>query len=425
MTLEKASVQEKSIEDVRFRATDAAVSLYEKTFGINPENAEAVREIFDEFFREQVEKTELVESKKYGVSYLHSEITAGDLAKRLYQRSGRVLPELKSPEKDLGEDKPHDEYIFSSFFSPKNPSALFVFFEQGLNQLVRELPKAMEHLERGEEPPKYAVHYVGTPTRDIGHITSDFVDELNKRNAFEVFGDMYSELVNAHAEPQGQVVLRGISMGAPFAIETANKLLAEGSGTQDVERIDKPRIFVRIDTPPSQDANTPERRRWQVQTGFVVDGIKGLLNDSMSRASANPFSGSLVEELKPFLASKGIHEEMAPEDERLKKRAIKKVADDFFKGIPIPEELKVTEVIGTSDTTMFLPFSEAKREVKDAAAAQRSEFGGSLGENIISEDGNRRTFAISTSHALPNTTPTNLGRLDRAAKLVAKLKKAT
>lgn len=411
------------LESVRFRATDAAVELYEKTFGKDQETSESVHTLFDEFFREQVERTELVESKKYNVSYLHSAVDVGELAKRIYQRLGKKLSSLTSPEEEPGENKPHDEYIFSSFFSPRNPSALFVFFEQGLNQLVRELPKAIEHLERGEEPPKYIVHFVGTPTRDIGHITPEFVENLKNRNAFEVFGDMYSELIRTHAKPQGQIVLRGISMGAPFAIETAKKLLDEGIGTQDAERIDKPRVFVRIDTPPSQDTNTPNRRRWQVQAGFVIDGIKGLLSDPMSRASANPFAGSLVEELKPILASKGIREEMANKDAKLKKEAIQKVADDFFEGVPIPEGLKVTEVIGTSDATMFLPFSELKQQVKASVEAQRNEFGGSLGENIISEGGNRRTVAVAMSHAMPNVTKTTLGRLDRAAKLITDLKK--
>ena len=58
-------------------------------------NSDEVQEIFNEFFREQVEKTELVFSEKYDVSYLHCEITAGNFAKRLYEKMRGPLPDLK------------------------------------------------------------------------------------------------------------------------------------------------------------------------------------------------------------------------------------------------------------------------------------------------------------------------------------------
>src|SRR3989338_7050782 len=95
MSLEKPVSKDTALEHIRFRATDAAVAMYEKAFGKNTENAEAVQEIFNEFFREQVEKTELVFSEKYDVSYLHCEITAGNFAKRLYEKMRGPLPDLK------------------------------------------------------------------------------------------------------------------------------------------------------------------------------------------------------------------------------------------------------------------------------------------------------------------------------------------
>ena len=421
-------LDEKRIEDIRFKATDAAVRTFEKAFKGDKniaEKSKAVRAIMNEFFKQQVENIELFPSQKHGVSFLHSAIDVGEMAKKLYARKeyGGSLPQLRpAPEGDTKRihEQRHDSFIFSSFISPKNPSALFVFFEQGLNELVRQLPGAIEDIRKGIEPAKHIFHYVGTPTRDIGHITPDFVDSLKGGKAFEVFGDMYAELVQKYATAGGEILLRGISMGAPFALETAKKLKADKAVTQNLDEArvtGVPHLSIRVDTPPSQNNTQTLPPEWQIWAGFGIDGVLGFLNDPMTRASSNPLTGSVVEELKPILERKGIKEEMSPEDELLKKTAIKEVINTLYKGTPVPADLKVTEVIGTEDFTMFLPLSPQKSAFTAKVEKQRSEHTGSLGERRTSEKfSDRRTVGVNMGHVIPNITPTVLRRLKRTTE---------
>src|SRR6185295_10372971 len=111
------------------------------------------------------------------------------------------------------------------------------------------------------------------------------------------FGELYAELVQETTKGAGQISFRGISMGAPFALETAKKLLANKLVTQDRNDKTLPHLAIRIDTPPSQNDTQTLPRRWQVPFGFALDGLGGFLRDPMTRASGNPLTGNVVENL--------------------------------------------------------------------------------------------------------------------------------
>ena len=416
--------ERRSLPEIHAPAIEAAVGAFAKAFkgekGLRGKET-SVRRIFEEFFREQVAQTELVESSRYGVRYLHSAVDSAEIAKALYRRYTGFEPRTYT---DRGTKKvQNDEFIFSSFFNPRNPSALFVFFEQGLNHLVRELPDAIGSLKRGEEPEHHVIHYVGTPTRDIGRMTARFAEAMEDGGAFNTFGDLYAELVRSIAskDTPRSVTLRGISLGAPFALKTAEHLIADGTLSQESGETRKPgvpRLIVRIDTPPSQNETHSLPRALQTPLGYTVAGIQSFFTDPMTRASANPFVGQVVEELMPHLELRGIHEEMHKEQKASKEKAIARVLAEFYAGIPVPPGLKVTEVVGLDDMTMFLPFSRSKREAHAAAAVQREVYGGTLGERIVSDDPKRRTFGINATHTIPNLTPTVLKRLHRAAEAI-------
>jgi hypothetical protein len=416
----RKGLEKRKTEDIRFPAADAAARTYEKAFageeGLS-EQVTAVKEIFREFFEEQALRSELFRSSKRDAAFLHSAIDSAVLAKKLYERAAGSLPPLAAREGGAR----HQEYIFSSFFSPKNPSALYVFFEQGVNQLVRELPAAFEAIGQGKEPEPHIVHYLGSPTRDLGHVSPGFVRSLEQESAFDVYGELYAELVERDVAKGDEVVFRGISLGAPQALAAAKALVEAGALSQDRDA-DAPHLAIRIDTPPAENQTQSLPASVQVPAGFALDGIKALLSDPMSRASANPFTGSVVEDLKPLLAKQGISEEMSDADIALKKQAIQAVFDDFYKGYPVPEGLKVTEVLGTKDTTMLAPLSGARREMAKAVAEQKEAHGGSLGGAMVSTERDRRTFAADMGHAIPNITPTVLRRLRRAAQALAALR---
>ena len=421
--------QERLTDRVRFPAADVAAKVFESEFAddLDRPNPEIVREIFNAFLETQVENTHSYSSEKHGVSFIHADLDAATLARKILERRNVDIPEQRKALKT--KERQTDEYIFGSFFSPQNPSALFVFFEQGLNRLMLEVPEAIEALKKGESLQTRKIHYVGTPTRDIGHISNEFVESLKEGGAVERFGDLYAEFIgrteSAVPVQKHEVLLRGISMGAGFAIETAKHLLDDGTATQSREEAKKksiPHLTVRIDTPPGQQEGEASRRKWQVPLGFAADGIKSFFNDATVRASANPFVGSLVKSLMPYLEKQGVREEMSEEDAALKKEAIKRVLNDLYAGIPIPENLRVTEVIGTDDTTMLLPFSEKKRAFRKSVDEQEARHKGSLGERIVSGEGSHRTFGVDMTHAMPNFTHTHWRRFYRAAKTIENFK---
>ena len=97
--IQNGSIQkEKTIRNlVRFHAAEEAIKLFEKHFKNNesPVNSETIRDLFYEFLSQQIENTELYTSKEHtSTAFIWSRVDSGNIAKQLYAKYARALPEL-------------------------------------------------------------------------------------------------------------------------------------------------------------------------------------------------------------------------------------------------------------------------------------------------------------------------------------------
>ena len=155
---------------------------------------EALESVLYGFFDEQVENARRFESKEQGVSFVYSSVDSADIAKKLYEKYNGQKPEITDAT-EAG--RTGREMIFESFITPENPGAFFTFFEQGLHHVISELPRALEDLKEGKEPKHHEVYFAGHPTRDLGHITPEFVESMKGGHGYERYGQLYAELLGA------------------------------------------------------------------------------------------------------------------------------------------------------------------------------------------------------------------------------------
>jgi hypothetical protein len=172
-----------------------------------------------------------------------------------------------------------------------------------------------------------------------------------------------------------------------------------------------------MDVPPGPSEISPARKRWQLPLGFVLDGLYNLATNPYVRvASFN--EGKFMKKADEELAKRGVAKDMPPEQVALKKKAIRNIIDGLRDGVPIPDDVRVTEVVGLYDPTMFshLTLEEAK--------AQRGEHEGTLGAVLLprnEDEPNRRRFGIKMGHAVPFFRENEIARLTRLGEDVASI----
>jgi hypothetical protein len=221
--------------------------------------------------------------------------------------------------------------------------------------------------------------------------------------------------------------LYGISMGGSLATQTAEQLLAGGKVTQSHETSQQSFMQVRADTLPG--ASTSPIKRWQAPLGFIADSVFTIATNAYTKvAILKQKEGAGA--VNKLLAKRGIVPNMTPEQKKMKNEIIYGgsnivsgtlkgeygVLNDLFKGVPIDENLKVTEVRGMYDPLQYS--SKFNSDVK----TQKAEHSGSLGENLVSTSENRRTFAINQAHTLVFFRENELKRIEKAAASLDKLK---
>ncbi len=427
------------LEDLKFQSAESAIGLFEDHFkeDLKPAEVDAVRSILYSFFRQEVANANQFSSPEHpGVSFVHSRINTAEIAKALYKAKTGEEPVIKFVD-------PHAtrkiECVFPSFFASTNTSALHVFFEQALHHVIKELPAALENLQEGKKPEEHDIYLVQPPVSDMGRVSPEFVAQMQDGHAYEELGKLYSGFISSklkeHPETDS-VFLRGISMGACQAIETAKALVTEHMVKQLGEAATEknlPLLQVRIDTPPGQSEMTPEERRWQIPRGFIAHGVSALVKSFTSDGfggydvvTSSPW-GNFTKQVLPILEKeKGITRDMSPEQSKLKKEGIEAALENLYAGVPIPKDLKVTEVLGESDLTMFWPLSSEKTDLKKRLRAGEAipEKQVSLGKKLISdkETPNRRTFSAEMGHQLPNFYENEMRRLRKAAQTLVALR---
>jgi len=268
--------QERIRDQVISPHVEAVLEIFKKRFKKEaPVNIETIRDIFYTFFEQAVLRTQIYSSEKNGASFPYTVINTGELSKIVYSHYQTIPP---AREQNVAEQKSKHkmEFVFGSFLDTDNGNQ-FTFFEEAMHQFVKQLPSALEAIKAGKEPDNEDVYVVGSPTNELGTVSPEFFDRIQKGNTYKEFGSLYSEFIesqlpkDAGQRKNSSVYLYGISMGGSFATQTAEQLLSKGQVTQSHEANEQPFMQVRADTLPG--ASTSSIKKWQIPLGFVADSI--------------------------------------------------------------------------------------------------------------------------------------------------------
>lgn len=410
-------------EEILFPHVEAILSVLdshkEKIFSID---RESVRDILWSFIEQRVNNSEIYHSEKHGADFPWTKTDTGELAKILYRQA-------RPDESNLDKLKPsseiaRNEFVFTTLIDTSGGNQ-FTFQEEALHQAIKDLPAALESLKRGEEPAKNEIFSLGSPTNELGKISPEFAEKM-KGKAFDVVGELYAEFISEQLPRQiadqsrRSVSFYGISMGASFAVSTAKHLIESGDITQSKDEAggSKPFATIRIDTAPGTSDVSKSLKKWQIPIGFAVETAVASVTDPYLREVIRRDKGFLESTKKFLKKTKGIEVNMTEEQERMKKAAVRELIENLRNGTPIPEGVKVTEVVGDHDLLMYQPgFSDRLQE-------QEEEHEGSLGEKIVKgEDKNRRVFGAHMGHAIPFLRESEIRRLTVAADSLRSIKK--
>ncbi|MDE2188672.1 MAG: hypothetical protein KGJ35_03015, partial [Patescibacteria group bacterium] len=394
--------------------SDVVKGQYKKE-GIRDYNPEIIKDILYCFLEKGINNTKIFTSEKYEAAFPYTSFNIAQIARELYKAyGGREAEESKSSENDktstkneVMDKKKNMEFLFGSFQLVSHGNQ-FTFTEEVLSQIFKELPHDIEKIERGEEPNEHEIYILGSPTTTTGTMSTKFLDEV-KNNAFETYGDMYAELVESiipkkeKAKTDTNVMFHGISMGASFAGQTAKKILEDGRVTQSRENSELPFLQVRIDTAPGH-RNTPGIvGKLKTFGGFAISTAYSLSTDKYLRNIILK-NGKYMEQVDRVLAEKNLAKSnLTPEQLKMKKSAIGLVENALAEGVPWPEGVKATEVVGLRDLLTY-----STKTNKDAYG-QIAENPDSLGTNIVPEQGNEniRVRSAKMTHAIPFTQREN------------------
>jgi len=418
-------------KQIFFPHVDAIVKHYIKHFGgkIAPMEIEALREILYEYIEQRVEKTYVYNSEKIGASFVYSMIDTSDIAKKLYIKS-RSDGDLKFNVKQEPTTTCEMEFVFVGGFINSRDGNEYASQEEVIHRMIEEIPRALQAIDEGNEPKQKQIYTLASPTNELGYITDKFVESLNKSNATEQIGLLYADFIssvlkiNARNEKTICVYFSGISMGSGFAIETAQYLITNGILTQSNENKKAPFLQLRINLPAGQSSISEKIKKWQIPIGYVLEIAYTMIANSYMRFIMHADS-KFIKSKNAILAEKGILINMSPHQAKVKKKIISRVYKTLMTGIPVPNNLKVTEVIGIVDPLMYsLKFRKLVEKKRNKYSSRRKLTGESLGENIVSDpkNPNRRTFGIFTSHNIPFLRKSEFQRLKKAVKMFEDLK---
>ncbi|MEI6352508.1 MAG: hypothetical protein WCO35_01055 [Candidatus Nomurabacteria bacterium] len=428
--IQKKENQKSIRERIYFPHIDAITKAWEKHFGtIEQFEFHAIREILYTYIEQRIDKTSIYNSEKIGASFVYSITDPGELAKNIYSKitNGKILDLKKNITENSKKEK---EFMFIGGLVGTSSGNEYASQEEVLHRMIEELPRAFEDIKNGVEPKQKEIYTLGSPTNELGEISDRFIYSLKDKKASEEFGMLYADFISnllakeVDNDKTTNIYFNGISMGAGFAIETAKELKKENFITQIHEEINKPFLQVQINTPPGQSDPLTKFKKIKIKAGFVLQVLYSMVND--------PYMRDVMMQDRKFLSSKnkilsdrGIVLNMSPEQKNKKEKVISEVVQDLVDGVFIPNDLKITEIIGKSDPLMYSSkFNDKLKEQRNRFTERRDIEGESLGENIVSNDNepNRRTFGIGTNHSIPFLRPSEFQRLKKVVNLIQELK---
>ncbi len=393
----KISENKEKIEKLTFPHGEEAVRSFEKEYPGNKEQVEKVKEIFETFFKQEMENIQIFKSKE-GVEFPYTKISIAKLAKELYAKNA-VKPLKDNLEKNNQRTSIEKEFIFGSFLAVENGTP-FTFTEEAMHKAVMYLPRALESLKSGQEPEDREVYTLGSPTNLLGKMTPEFFNGL-KEDPFRNLGRVYSELIKEKISSANEnnnttsIELFGISMGAGLAAMTGEKLLEDEQFTQESQPEDtkERKIFLQIKAEVPVTLSRSKIKKIQIPVGFIIEVAKGIMQNPYIRKVGGGES-KFVKKMDAELAKRGIHENMSSEQKEMKKKSITNLMLALGRGLNLKPETKVDEIFGLHDLTTFT--SSFKKDAK----IQSEEHPDTLGSTVVPRTREEsRTSAVNANHS--------------------------
>lgn len=413
----EASAESKTLrERINFPHGESYIDAVKKSFKGQPEKAEIAAEVVYAFLEEEVGNIDIFRVETPNAAFPYTVISVGDLAKRLYDKGEGSLPALQ--ERPKAEAGRRQEFVFGSFLTIGN-GFTFTFVEEVMHQTFKSLPRALKDIVASREPEDIEIYTLGSPTNALGEVSEDFA-KASEGDVYGTFAHAYTQFIKTRL-PEGEeasrssICLYGLSMGGSFAAATGARLLEEGLVRQKEDISSKlPFMQIRADSPVG--LRSPKFGGMQIMAGFGLDGIfKAITSPTVRRAvfGEKDFLNKVFQEIE----ERGITSKMSSEQVELKKRVLKLLKDQLYKGTPVVSDLKVTEVVGSKDLTLLSPAlnKQAKRDKNTSIQT----LGASLVRSVSTE--NERVFLVNMTHTPPFYRDNEIRRVARVIETIEDL----
>ena len=207
-----------------------------------------------------------------------------------------------------------------------------------------------------------------------------------------------------------------------MAAAAGDRLLQTGIVGQGQESEDVPALAVNMYVPAA--LNDSKMGKYQIKIGYAAEFINQLLRSPETRKiilKERSFLDGLYRTI-PKIAVK----RMDGEQVERKKGVIKNIVDQLVRGVPVPDGLKVNEIMGNYDPLLFS--FERKQEVEDhAKKLDTTGLSSSIGAFTLPRregKGNERVFSVNMSHRLPFYRENELVRYDNLADKLINLRES-
>lgn len=400
------------------------VDRYEKHARNNPENVQAVKQLFETVLELEVKRLAMFESEKErGVSFPFTSLNLRELAEAIYAKRGGILGDLSGEAK-----KKKVEFLFGSILGTDDASP-FDFFEEPFNQMAKRLPRTLRDLRAGREPDDFTVYTLSSPVHELGTMSPSFVAEM-KKDPYRALGNLYAESVERLTLDQHKgnqklsINFTGISMGASLAGKAAEDLVGRRLVTQERSEKNRPHLSMTAYEPAGR--NESPLGLLQVPLGFVGETVYQLaLNPDMKKIETG--RELFAKSLRDVMAARGVPAHMDDEQAQYKKEIVGplgrnvpsgKLVRDLMTGVSMNENIKSNEIIGRRDPTLYSPLRHLQALAKGRKPA-------SLGSSITPRTHrNRRVFGgVKMSHSLAFYRKNVMRRWDKAAEEIVRLKR--
>ncbi|MBI4096217.1 MAG: hypothetical protein HY425_00685 [Candidatus Levybacteria bacterium] len=185
--------------------------------------------VFDEINRQAIESFQINNSEKFpGISFSSVHLSvAPELIKKI---NPQINMAQESGLTNGSEDKPkHYAYFLQPAFGAGGGGNPYSVLDLGIDRFIREMPRIMGALRRGERPPVIDIYLVGAPQAFGGKVTPEWVEDVKKRG-FEPHGELYAEFMQKQLSTdtkefeKTRIIMQGVSKGASTSVATSRNL---------------------------------------------------------------------------------------------------------------------------------------------------------------------------------------------------------